>query len=183
MSDSTCGEPHPDRPGFLCEMPAGMHEWHTSVDRSTMPPSAVDWPNPDYVPAQKTRTKAQRMEQAKYLRERVRQHAGGPPPDAMEAWAEKKADWIEAAKRTLRVYCQQHSMPFTTPEDIWPLLESPGEMRAFTVVVQHAIRRRWIREVDSRRLRGVYTTRDGKQFEMNKIVPVYQSRIAIPVDL
>lgn len=177
---SICGEPHPEKPGVVCTMPeTPVHPWHTAVRTDTVPPTSIDWRNEDWSEATKPRTKAQRAEKMASLTERMKV-ATGVPAEAAAAWStHDKGVWIEQAKKTLRTYCLHHGEPFTTPEDIWPLLDAPAEMRALSTVVQHALRQHWIKEVSARRLNEVYTSRDGHLFPMNKISPIYQSRIFI----
>lgn len=172
---SACGETHES--GATCDMPDGQaHAWHTGIVPGSLPPQAVDWPNAeDRSAALAPRSKAAREQHKASLRAAIT--TGDALADARARWEADKAEWIAEARRVLHRYCTEHAEPFTTPEHIWPLLDSPGEMRAFTVVVQHALRRRWIAEEGFVRLRGVYTTRDGQTFEMNKAVPVYRSRI------
>lgn len=173
----TCGATHES--GVRCDLPTGQHPVHTGLVPGSIPPRGVDWPNEEYIAPLKHRSKGQREQHKAMLRAAVAQD----PLDAMVAhWEATKTQWLADAKRTLHEFCRGRVEPFTTPQDVWPLLDAPGEMRAFTVVVQHALRRRWITEVGSRRLRGGFTTRDGRAFEMNKLVPVYSSRIAMLPD-
>ena len=176
-----CGVPHPET-GALCDMPEGQHAVHNAVIPG-VPPRGVDWPNEEFSAPVKNRSKAQREQHKAMLRLAVVGAGEDRMAEATAHWLATKADWIAEAKRVLHTYCVEHDEPFTTPEDIWPLLDAPGEMRAFTVVVQHALKRRWIKEVSARRLRGAFTTRDGKIFEMNKISPIYQSRIVVAEDV
>jgi len=161
--------------GVRCEMPEGQHQWHTGVVQGSMPPQSVDWLNEDYIAPSRHRTKGQRAQHKAMLLAAVR---GESLDEIKRGWSATKEAWLAEARKVLHDYCRQHGAPFTTAEDIWPLLDAPGEMRAFVTPVQHALRRRWMVEVGSKRLRGVYVTRDGREFEENKLVPVYQSRIA-----
>lgn len=102
--------------------------------------------------------------------------APGPPGAAVAGWS---ADaWTARAIAVLKEFCEGRTGPFTTPEDVWPLLPTPREQRAMVVPVRHALRHGWIAEVGARRLTGVYRTADGDQFRMNKLVPVYRSLIS-----
>jgi len=186
VSAEHCPEVHPS--GAVCVMPPGQHAWHTGTVPHSMPPRGADWPNEGYVAPLKTMTKGQRELHKASLRERVRavqgpnnlvQNSGAAVDDMTASWAANKADWLASAARTLHGYCQGHAGPFTTPEDIWPLLDNPGEMRAFSVTVQRALKRRWMTEVGAVRLPGTYSTRDGVTFKQNKFCPIYQSLIAL----
>lgn len=186
MSGSTCGEPHPEH-GTPCSAPDAPHQWHSAVLLVPgSPPQGLDWLNEEYAnagAARRPRTRGEREAHKAEIRERIRSAEGGPAPEMTVAWAERKAEWLRQAKRVLHTFCQQHEGDFTTAEDVWPLLDSPGEMRAFVVPVRHALRSRWMTEVGARRLSGLYTTADGVQFQMNKLVPVYRSRIVLPKEL
>lgn len=173
-----CGEPHPDDQTLRCSMPPGNHQYHTAV-RPGVPPLGVDWKNADYVEAVRHRTSSQRQVLKRDLADRVRRAAGGVPDEAAEHWRATKGQWIEQAKHALHDYARHHPGPFTTAEDIWPLVDCPGEMRAFSLVVQYALRHRWIVEDGFKRLRGTYATRDGVLFSENKAVPIYRSRLYV----
>lgn len=165
--------------GAQCVLPEGQHQWHTGDRPGVLPPEGVDWLNEDYVSPRKPLPPDARRKKLAGLKHAVA--TGSTDLAVMEAaWEERKPIWVAHAKHVLHEFCATHSEPFTTPEDIWPLLEWPvgGEMCAMVIPVRHALKRRWMREVDYRRLSEVYTTADGHTFEMNKVVPIYQSLIA-----
>jgi hypothetical protein len=91
-------------------------------------------------------------------------------------------EWVEHASKVLHGFLRTRHEAFTTPEDLWPLLDAPEEMREMVQVVRRALRGKWMTEVAAKRLTGVYRTRDGVEFKMNKLVPVYESLIAEPRD-
>lgn len=81
-------------------------------------------------------------------------------------------------ERIFMDYLKTHAEPFTTPEDIWPLIRRPAEMRSMVVVVRRMVSRGLMAEVGAKRLSGTYHTREGDEFKMNKLVPIYQSLVA-----
>jgi hypothetical protein len=99
----------------------------------------------------------------------------GPPPQAIENWATAQEAWLVQAQIALRQVCRTHKR-FTT-DDVWPLVDNPRERRAMVMVVQHGLRHGWMAEVSAQREHGVWTTRDGVTFPLNKLVPIYHSLI------
>lgn len=88
------------------------------------------------------------------------------------------AQWATTAEQTLHRLLMTRAEPFTTPEVLWPLLDSPPtDMRSLSTIVQSALRQGKMTEVGFVRLRDTYRTRDGVTFQMNKIVARYRSRI------
>lgn len=86
--------------------------------------------------------------------------------------------WATTAEQTLHRLLMTRQEPFTTPEVLWPLLDSPPtDMRSLSTIVQAALRQGKMTEVGFVRLRDTYRTRDGVTFKMNKIVAKYRSRI------
>lgn len=102
-------------------------------------------------------------------------HSAGIPVDAETAWS--RDAWQARTRGAFRDFLRDRSEPFTTAEHFWPLIDAPREMRALSTVVRGAIRDNWIEEHGAVRLREVYHSRDGVQFAMNKLVPVYVSLI------
>lgn len=97
------------------------------------------------------------------------------PAEARQAWSQQ--DWTKATEQRFREFLLTRAEPFTTAEDFWPLITAPQQMRALSVVVQSALRQEWLCEQGAVRLRGLYRSADGVEFKMNKLVPVYLSRI------
>lgn len=175
-----CGEPNPDEPSLRCVMPQGNHSHHTAV-RPGIPPRGVDWVNEDFVEAARTRSASQRQVLKRDLTARVKEAQGGPPAGAVEAWEAQRPEWIERAKTQLRHLCQ-HRVELTTM-DLWPLLDSPGDGRVMSIVVQYATRRRWMVETGRTiRMAQGAVTRDGIPVPENKHVPVYRSLLHFEED-
>lgn len=86
--------------------------------------------------------------------------------------------WPAHAAQVLHRLLLTRAEPFTTPEVLWPLLDSPeGDMRALSVIIQAALREGKMAEVGFLRLRDTYRTKDGVEFRINKVVPRYRSLI------
>lgn len=177
-----CNASDPDNPEHLCRKPPDEHEYHAGRTGT--------WVNPDY--SGPTMDDYRTRRPSKGGRKRKMAALVGPtesaplpplsggtgvPPEAAECWDAQ--EWTAQAKATVRSWLDENSdRPFTTAEDWWPLLDRPEEMRAMSRVVQSLLREGEIEEVGSKRLRGVYCTRDGHSFSENKLVPVYRARSA-----
>lgn len=179
-----CDEEDPDRPGITCvtDRQDQMHRhFHTSDDGGT-------WQN---------RNKPLKKPKVAPLGPDDR--AGEPDPKSPTGdWptsppsADGDADpediiggWVRYAINVLHEFLKTRRSPFTTPEHVWPLLVEPPHVVAdprkrMRAVRNHAVACGWMREVDSVRLRDTYRTRDGAEFKMNKIVPVFESLISKP---
>lgn len=177
-----CGVHHPDDLTVLCRA-KGDHADHLN--------GAHIWPNTEWL---ESRPRQVVSHDHRSLQVRVREAArnaqvqrpiGAPrihtgvPIEAMIRWT--NSGWVDYATAEFRRFLEGRVEQFTTPEHFWPQIEAPPQMRALSVVVQGALRREWIEEVGAIRLREVYHTADGFQFPMNKLVPVYRSRIAVSV--
>lgn len=99
----------------------------------------------------------------------------GVPTEALTAWS--KEAWQPYAMGVFQRFLTQRVTPFTTAEDVWPLLHTPEEMRAMVVVVRRMLSTNLMVEEGAKRLRGVYHTLDGDEFAENKLVPIYRSLI------
>lgn len=107
----------------------------------------------------------------------------GIPPEAQAKWA--KDVWVPYAEGVFTDFLRTRAEPFTTAEDVWPLLYAPEEKRAMALVTQRLTKAGAISEVGAKRLRGIYRTRDGVAFAENKLVPIYVSLLCaqtLPTD-
>jgi hypothetical protein len=173
-----CGEVHPERPEVSCDkqMPCAVAHMSREHDEA--------WPNPLTMAELRQRTKSDRKRLVE-MADRVRPATTvGPPslevlsPDVRSQWENqiKHPEWVEYASKVFYDFLRERTEPFTTPEDVWPLLDAPEEMREMVQVVRRALRDGWIKEVAAKRLNDVYRTKDGIEFKMNKLVPIYQSQ-------
>lgn len=164
-----CHEPHPDHPEVTCIKEAPCTGYHIAED-------GQPW---GYTPVE---SKARKQTRIQGIVERAKKPVRTGPPTSVpqeveEAWQRDQGQWLKQAQQTFREFLVQRRSDFTTPEHFWPLVDSPPQRRAFSLVVQQALRENWIVEVGAVRLRGTYETRDGQQFAMNKLVPVYRSQL------
>lgn len=177
---ATCKAPHPEDAERRCQRAEGTHADHS--DREGI------WPN------EKVR-EALRIKRAHGTNRRGRKksphqelvgiaasgargirefNGGGVPVEAEQAWS--KQAWLPYATETFRTFLREHpGREFTTAEDVWPLLETPEEMRAMVVVVRTMLREHGMVEVGAKRLKGTYRTKDGVEFAENKLVPIYRA--------
>lgn len=179
MNDELCGEVHPDKPEVVCDKQVPCYVMHHSrvtndVWDGEQDPRTV-------VPKGKSRAKeladlASHVEPSK---------KAGPPlplrrPHQQSEYENPVQDpeWVNNAVKVFHDFLSDRAEDFTTPEDLWPLLDSPREMREMVQVVRRALRQKWIEEVAAKRLNGVYRTRDGVEFKMNKLVPIYRSLLS-----
>lgn len=186
-----CGSIHPSKPEVACTIKLDTDSNHPDhYDRK----ANVDWPNLDWVPdrkvvhvnkraaiqvaadAAKATGQPDRVGRpptpAEHLAEQ-RPVQADVPAEAVQAWS--RDDWVEGAYTVLVGWIRSHpGQQFTTPEDIWPLLTAPREMRAMVLPVRRAIKHGLMAEVGAKRLRETYRTRDGVEFPMNKLVPIYR---------
>lgn len=164
-----CGENHPDRPEVTCEKPRPCHTMHLSRTHR------LDWDGPP--PPTRRSRKAEAAEIANKATPAVRT---GPPTLTAEPVVRTRPDdeWVEYATGVFHRFLRTRTEPFTTPEDLWPLLEAPQEMRHLVHVVRRALKQGWMAEVAAKRITDPCRTKDGTWFSMNKLVPVYESRIA-----
>lgn len=183
-----CNAPHPSIEGVVCTQREGAQPHPFHLDRK----SGIDWPNEAFEPPRsvvhsrgKGKKKAEEIAKGNPEPPRV----GAPPSpeehldrqrpqtdvpaDAVAEWS--KDAWVDRTYATLVAWVRQNGASvFTTPEDIWPLIDAPREMRAMVLPVRRAIKNGIIIEVGAKRLRDTYRTRDGVEFAMNKLVPIYQ---------
>lgn len=163
-----CGEVHPDT-GWVCGLKSVTHKFHACHAGSWR---NEDWAGPNAPAAKPAQTKSLLALAGQITRPAP---STGPPSEAVAAWS--REDWVAQTKTALRAFLVTRTEPFTTAEDFWPQVDAPDEhsMRAMVQPVQYALKQCWMVEVEARRLRGIYTTRNGIQFSMNKLVPVYRS--------
>lgn len=174
-----CGESHPDQPGVAC-----VKETHPYGDHYE--PDAGIWegpPRPVRIGTKRGRTRIQEISNRIGVVEIERTGApvsAGVPIVAALAWRERQPQWLAEATAALHQVAKtkQH---FTTG-DVWPLIDAPPEMRAMVLVVRHGIRLGWMYEDAAKREHGVWRTRDGVEFRLNKLVPIYKSQIYISTE-
>lgn len=179
-----CASVHPEDPDRSCLVAGGVHADHMD--------SQGTWPNPEVTERIEVRqrqsvrrSKANKGHLRKIAAEGIRGRREfleterrargiqvGIPPEAVGKWA--KDVWLAYAEEVFVEFLSIRTEPFTTAEDVWPLLYAPEEMRAMSLVTQRMVRQGRMREVGAKRLRGVYRTRDGVEFAENKLVPLYQ---------
>ena len=168
-----CGSAHPDDADRVCRQNSLPHRSHAD--------GAGTWPNPEYVGPTMDSLRQRREHRAKGGA--VKQLGAFVGGSTLSSEVEEKWDrqgWVDGAKSVVREFLLHRSEPFTTAEHWWPLLDAPQEKRAMVQVVRWAVRQGLMREVGARRLRDIYRTRDGHEFQENKLVSVYQSRICRP---
>lgn len=171
-----CGDTSPG--GHVCILSPGGHLAHVSAD-------GAQWPNerareareraPKKISGSRARRDVQRDLRAMATRTTpfARVNPINDAPERVDP-----AQWATTAEQTLHRLLMTRREPFTTPEVLWPLLDSPPtDMRSLSTIVQAALRQGKMAEVGFVRLRDTYRTRDGVSFEANKVVPRYQSRI------
>jgi hypothetical protein len=163
--------------GWVCDMPAGRHAYHSvNVGRDLR-----TWPNEQVLSQQAARSSRPGGRRERYTQANVIAAAVRPVthavPKASPSPVFDRPGWVLATSRAFHDFCLNRAEPFTTAEHFWPTIEAPAEMRALSQVIQAALRKGWIGEVGSRRLNDTYRSKDGIEFKMNKIVPVYQSKV------
>jgi hypothetical protein len=169
MDETLCSAPNPEHPEVLCDKPLPCHYMHESRAEE------MAWPGKPPSPVPPASSRRARM---KEIADSIPPSKKTGPPDLREHQHQvRDPAWVEYASEVLHTYCREHQQPFTTPEHLWPLLDAPEEKRQMHQPVRRALGQRWMSEVGSRRLRDIYRTRDGVEFQLNKLVPVYQSRI------
>lgn len=169
MDETLCSAPNPEHPEVLCDKPLPCHYMHESRA------DEMAWPGEPPPPVPPASSRRARM---KEIADSIPPSKRTGPPDLREHLQKiLDPEWVEYASRVLHTYCREHEQPFTTAEHLWPLLDAPEEMRWLVQPVRRALRQRWMHQVDTRRLSDLYRSKDGVEFQMNKFVPVYQSRI------
>ena len=185
-----CGSAHPETPQDTCIQPDGIHADHVSKTgkvwpnehaaalRATLPVrrggtgrAASKAGSASVARVNKIAARTRPPQQAAPVPHAEPSH--GPSEAAVAAWDAE--GWVAKTAPVIHRFLHTRAEPFTTPEHLWPLLDAPAEMRAMSRVVQALLREGLIEEVGAKRLRDTYTTRDGVQFAMNKIVPIYRS--------
>lgn len=181
-----CGVPNPEAPGMTCYLkpPHATHQdiaggkWaHTQLRED----EKVRRENPIRKPGKRASKRllsatAQAAEARRKALEAERGRVSpGVPSEAVGKWM--MDEWVTYAGGVFTEFLKQHPGPFTTAEDVWPLLDRPEEMRMMVQVVRALLRARHMEEVGAKRLKGVYRTKDGYEFAENKLVPIYQSLI------
>lgn len=141
------------------------------------------WPNEGFRPPPSRkrpgRARADRISRQAHdlmtgVRDRVR---ASVPTEQRTGWTEEA--WLDNARAIFEEFrAIGIGTPFTTPEDLWPCLPDPlpdVDRRIVRRLVSEALSAGTIREVSAKRLRGTYHTAEGHEFQMNKIVPVYEA--------
>lgn len=162
-----CGDADEDS---LCILPDGKHGHHTDGDRW--------WPNPEVL--------AEQANKPKKIEERRGRAKSAASAESRAVLRDIRADmtgrhidpegWREHVLKVLASFLEDHDGDFTTPEDIWPLIEEPDvDRRNMQKVVQTALRSGLIARTGRTKFLGdTYYTADGHPFEMNKYVPIYR---------
>jgi hypothetical protein len=128
----TLGQPHPTKPGVLCDSRTPNHPecsgWDDVLD------SFIDWPNPDHIPSRKLApsrtTRKERLQTVAARTEaapRVQEVTSGFPAglagsqSAARAWTEQERQAVDDAIRTV---AQRHAGggEFTS-DAVWELLD------------------------------------------------------------
>ena len=173
-----CSTGHPDYPDVVCDKPTPCYYFHSSRARG-----GLFWgecPEPPKRSGKKTQiaeivsraTPESHSAPGTYAGQKRQEYLDGRKDPDLERW-------VDDACQTLFEWLKHRQDPFTTAEDVWCLLDHPpGDMRVMRRVVSTALRRGWITEVDAKRLNDRYRTKDGHVFEMNKLVPIYQSLLS-----
>lgn len=105
----------------------------------------------------------------------------GRPGEAVErTWKAQQDAWLAQAKDALRLVCQTQET--FTGEQVWALVDDIRERRAMVLVVRHGLKAGWMHEDHAIRVHGVWRTRDGAEFPLNKLVPVYRSDLFARID-
>lgn len=173
-----CGEQPPDPEWGTCHLSASRHADHVDKDGHLWSDQRrIDMAQRVATPSRK---RSDRQKAASMVAG-VRPFQHSDPVATSEIRGGWTIDeWVEYAGRIFYQFLLARPEPFTTAEDFWPLVEKPEEMRHFRRVVQSHLKAGHMEEVGSKRLRDTYRTKDGHEFPMNKLVPIYQSRIHRP---
>lgn len=178
-----CEESHPEHPEVLCDKPVPCYHLHASRKY----PEHSPWDNDAVPPSRVSSGGARaRMGEMATRAKGARKTGAADPAEVLKSrrvdrseWGQEppSAQWVEDTLRTFEEFLRGRGESFTTAEDFWPLIDTPGDMREMVHVVRRALRLEWIQEVGAKRLSGTYRTRNGHEFQMNKLVPIYESRI------
>ena len=169
----TCGHENPKNSAQTCDKPPHPYGAHMHRDSLSVW-SGVPMP-------QRTRgAKGDRVKEiVKVVRESGRADRtgppGGPPASAANAWHREREQWLKEATEALRTVCETNET-FTNKE-VWARVDDTQERRAMVIVVRTGIRNGWMEEESAMRVRDTWSTRDGVEFPLNKLVPVYRSKI------
>lgn len=175
MTNETCEHENPAVPGMLCDKPphpfgAHMHREPLTVwPGLAMPQRGQRGPR-----GERAREVTRRIEQSgRASRTGAPQVGSAPPKEAEESWRETQEKWLVQATAALREVCEQ--MEEFTNEAVWARVDNIREKRAMVLVVRHGLRAGWMHEDHAVRIKGTWRTRDGVEFPLNKLVPVYRS--------
>ena len=173
--DETCGHEHPSQPGVHCDK--AQHPFGAHMHRGT----GTVWAGVA-APVRTRGAKGGRVRQivdaieSSGLAESTgppRLPSQGPPPQAARSWQEQQRAWIAAARAALRKVCETNET--FTNELVWARVDDIRERRAMVLVTRYGLRAGWMHEDHAVRVKGTWATRDGHEFPLNKLVPVYRS--------
>jgi hypothetical protein len=167
-----CGEPNPNDETILCEK--GYHPWGPHFNMSRQ----VSWKGKD-APVRTKQGTARVAAIIGAIEPSGDNIMTGPPKQAEQRWEISQSVWLLSAEDALRHVCRTHE-EFTTGT-VWPLVNNPPERRAMVKVVRFGLQQKWMVEHAAKREHGVWTTRDGVSFPLNKLVPIYRSLIYSPL--
>ena len=171
--DEKCGSEDPAVPGLLCDKPPHPFGAHFNMSSMTtwagvpMPQRKGKGPRGGRV------TDLVRTIEASGNAERTGPPTLGPPKAATLTWEQRRARWLEEAKEALRQVCLGNET--FTNEQVWARVDDVSERRAMVLVTRHGLRNGWMHEDHAIRVHGTWRTRDGQEFPLNKLVPVYRS--------
>lgn len=174
-----CGAECPSNPEIICEKQKDCTVVHISFS------TGEAWPGePEPTPQRRRTIRQTLIEMGSRI---TREESAGDPileitgRDGRSEYENQiqEAEWVVYATQVFYDFLLDRTEPFTTPEDLWPLLEPPKEMREMVQVVRRALREGWIKEIAAKRLNGTYVTKgEAVAFKMNKLVPIYRSTLA-----
>lgn len=174
MDEDLCGHENPANPAQTCDKP--VHPFGAHMHRASM---AV-WPGLAMPEKRTSKTPkgARVIEVVDAIEASGNGRRTGPPgvpplAEMAKSWQQRQREWLEHAKASLRLVCETHET--FTNEAVWALVDDVRERRAMVIVTRTGLRNGWMHEDHAIRVHGVWRTRDGHEFPLNKLVPVYRS--------
>ncbi len=179
MADDVCGHENPANTALTCDK--SPHPFGGHMHRESM---AV-WPGLA-MPERRTKggPKGERVKGVvRAIEESGNAIATGPPgPHRQQAmsqiersWRQTQDEWLRLAREALREVCE-HNETFTN-ELVWANVDDIKQRRAMVLVIRYGLKAGWMHEDHAVRVTGTWRTRDGAEFPLNKLVPVYRSDI------
>lgn len=173
MASEACNEPHPEIEGMLCDKPVHPYGAHMHRDSMTVWAGLA-------VPSSTRGAKGARVKEiVKAIDDSGRADRtgppGGPPVSSVKIWQRSREQWLKEATEALKAVCETHET--FTNELVWLRVDDTEERRAMVLVTRSGLRSGWMVEDHAIRVKGTWQTRDGAEFPLNKLVPVYRSLI------